>query len=372
MKYISLFSGIEAASMAFTPLGWKPVAFSEIEPFPCAVLNHHYPDVPNLGDITKVDWRKYRGHADLVCGGSPCQSFSIAGLHGGMLDERGNLALTYVRAVAAIRPKWIVYENVPGMFSAPGNPFGCILAGLSGASAPLVPGTKDGKWRSAGIVSGPGYGLAWRILNAEFFGVAQQRKRIFVVGYLGDWRRAAQVLFNSKMLRGDITAGGTEGQEVAGKSGIIIEANRRQNKNGIICMATGQGGAEIMEDKAPTLNCNHEAPIVCGNLPLVMAFKQRPGGDIIQSEKAYTISTTSNASAANTAKIQQGASVRRLTCTEVESAQGFPRNYTKIPYRGKTADMCPDSPRYKSIGNSWAVPCARWIGERIQAMEGIK
>lgn len=420
MRYISLFSGIEAASLAFKSLGWQAVAFSEIEPFPCAVLKHHYPEVPNLGDITKVDWSQYTGTADLVCGGSPCQSFSIAGLRKGMNDERGNLAVAFIRAVLAIKPKWILYENVPGMLSDRGNAFGCFLAGLSGADTPLLPGTRNGKWAKSGIVSGEGYGLAWRVLNAEYFGVPQSRNRIFVVGYLGNWKPAAKILFEPEVLRGDIAEGGRKEKKTAGKAGSGIAGYRWQNETaGIIptdtlstirsngtttdertcaalIMATGQGGAEIMEGWVPALNCNHEAPIVFenhgqdsrikevktlpqinakagtggGNLPLVMVFKQWPEGDIIQSENAYNISTTQNASGANTAKILQGASVRRLTPLEVERAQGFPDNWTRIPYRGKPADKCPDNGRYKSVGNSWAVPVAAWIARRIDEVEG--
>ena len=416
MDFISLFSGIDAASVAFNPLGWKALAFSEIEKFPCAVLKHYYPDVPNHGDITKFDWSCYRGKADLVCAGPPCQAFSIAGLRKSMEDDRGNLTLTAVRTILAIRPRWLLIENVPGLLNTDDNAFGCLLAGLSGADEPLMPGTADGRWRSAGIVSGPGYGLAWRTPNAEFFGVPQSRRRVFIVGYLGDWRRAAAVLFEPEVLRGDFAEGGGEGAEAAGNIGGGAQAYRWQNdKDGIIptdksstiksngtttdertvgalIMAHGQANAEILEGRVPTLNCNHEAPIVYenhgqdirikqvktlpqinanagtggGNLPLTMAFKQRPEGDIIQSKNAYNISTTSNASAGNTAKILQSASVRRLTPLECERAQGFPDNYTRIPYKGKPADKCPDSPRYKAIGNSWAVPCARWIGERIQ------
>ena len=360
MKFISMFSGIEAASCAFGPLGWEAVAFSEIEPFPCAVLKHHYPNVPNLGDITKVNWKEWRGKADVVCGGSPCQSFSIAGLRGGISDERGNLALEYVKAVHAIHPRWIIYENVPGMLSDKSNAFGCILAGLSGADEPLMPGTEDGKWRSAGIVSGPEYGLAWRVLNAEFFGVPQRRERVSLLdileigavprkyylspmacrgilrraakrgkalperlrvvleqianpspskpdkenlggkGYLGSEDKAFTVatgndqticIQGSVIGRSDTAGPEGPGYKTDGKSftvdtksphAVVFEIGPGGGKQTEVCptldarckdgpirnqiapcvMATGQGGAEIMEDKAPTLNCNHEAPIL--------------------------------------------------------------------------------------------------------------
>ena len=139
MKFISMCSGIEAASVAFGPLGWKALALSEIEKFPSAVLAHHYPDVPNVGDLSAFDWSVYAGKADMVCAGFPCQAFSIAGLRNSLEDARGNLSLIGIRAIRTIRPRWVLLEQVPGVFSAEGNPFGCILAGLAGADAPLMP-----------------------------------------------------------------------------------------------------------------------------------------------------------------------------------------------------------------------------------------
>jgi len=164
VRYISLFSGIEAASVAWHPLGWEPVAFAEIEPFPSAVLAHHYPDVPNLGDITTVDWSAYAG-VDVLVGGSPCQSFSVAGLRRGLADPRGNLALEYLRAVDAVRPRWVVWENVPGVLSVDGGrAFGAFLGGLAEL----------------------GYGFAYRVLDAQYVrvqshtrAVPQRRRRVF-------------------------------------------------------------------------------------------------------------------------------------------------------------------------------------------------
>jgi DNA (cytosine-5)-methyltransferase 1 len=215
VNFISMCSGIEAASVAFGPLGWTPIAFSEIEPFPCAVLKHHYPDVPNVGDLAAFDWSVYRGKADAVCAGFPCQAFSIAGLGKSLEDNRGNLSLVGVKAIRLIRSRWVLLEQVPGVLSKPDNPFGCILAGLCGADAPLLPGTKNGKWSSSGIVlpaNKDGYGLAWRVLDAQYFGVPQRRRRVFVVGYLGDWRPAAEVLFEPSGLRGDPSQSGAAGQ----------------------------------------------------------------------------------------------------------------------------------------------------------------
>ena len=201
MNYLSLCSGIEAASQAWHSLGWKPVAFSEIEPFPSAVLKHHYPSVPNLGDMTKFhEWPDLR--IQLLVGGTPGQSFSIAGLRKGLDDDRGNLALKYVDIAARYRPRWIVWENVPGVFSSAGGAdFASFLGALSGRD--IRPPGKG--WRNSGTVAGipDAYGIAWRTLDAQHFGVAQQRRRVFVIGYLGDWRRAAAALFETACLRRD-------------------------------------------------------------------------------------------------------------------------------------------------------------------------
>ena len=180
MKYLSVCSGIEAATVAWHELGWEPWAFSEIEPFPAAVLAHHYPNVPNLGDMTKFkEWPD--ATIDVLVGGTPCQSFSVAGLRKGLDDPRGNLMLTYLAIAAKYRPKWLVWENVPGVLSSNGGlDFASLLRGMGEC----------------------GYGVAYRVLDAQYFGVAQRRRRVFVVGCLGDWRSAAAVLFEQASLSG--------------------------------------------------------------------------------------------------------------------------------------------------------------------------
>ena len=172
MKYGSVCSGIEAATVAWDALGWTPVFFSEIEPFPCAVLAHHYPTVPNHGDMTKFkEWPD--ADIDVLVGGTPCQSFSVAGLRQGLRDPRGNLMLTYLAIADRYRPRWVVWENVPGVLSSHGGrDFGAFLSGLADL----------------------GYGWAYRVLDAQYFGLAQRRKRVFVVGCAGDWSAAAEVL----------------------------------------------------------------------------------------------------------------------------------------------------------------------------------
>lgn len=201
MRFLSLFSGIEAASVAWKPLGWKAAAVAEIEPFPCAVLAHHYPDVPNLGDVTKYKEWPDLGTVDVVCGGSPCQSFSVAGLRQGLTDPRGNLSLTFLAVVDKYRPRYVVWENVPGVLSSNGGrDFASFLGGLGQL----------------------GYGWSYRVLDAQYarvdgfpYAVPQRRRRVVVVGYLGDWRRAAAVLSEPESVLGDTPPSRKAGQAVA-------------------------------------------------------------------------------------------------------------------------------------------------------------
>lgn len=232
MRFLSLCSGIEAASVAWAPLGWKAAAFSEIDAFPSAVLAHHYPDVPNLGDMTKFQEWPDLGAIDLICGGTPCQSFSNAGLRKGLDDPRGNLMLTFGAVAAKYRPRWLVWENVPGVLSSNGGrDFGSFL----------------------GLLGLIGYGFAYRVLDAQFVtvdgyprAVPQRRQRVFVVGCLGDWRSAAAVLLERESLRGDsaprrvagshITTTLTRGAESSGKGGY---AGRRQEDDSNIVSIQG-------------------------------------------------------------------------------------------------------------------------------------
>lgn len=356
MKYGSVCSGIEAASKAWEPLGWKPAWFSEIEPFPSAVLAHHWPEVTNLGDMTKIADAVRTGDVeapDVLVGGTPCQAFSIAGLREGLSDDRGQLTLSYVELANAIDAKRrergepeaiIVWENVPGVLSSKDNAFGCFLAGLAGESSELQPA--GGKWTHAGCVSGPERVIAWRVLDAQFFGVAQRRRRVFVVASARKGFDPAQILFELDSVRRDSAprretqkaVAGTPGNGVKVGShwdnpanphptlnqshniGGIGQSNQElfsqrgsgiiaQSVNGdishtlkaegfdgsedgtgrgtpIIAMAHGQGGAEIKTDNsAPTLTCNHEAPIVFSTnghasfAPGVSTLRAKSGAD---------------------------------------------------------------------------------------------
>jgi site-specific DNA-cytosine methylase len=226
VKYLSVCSGIEAATVAWHPIGWQAFAYSEIEAFPSAVLAHHYPDTPNLGDMTKFkEWP----HAaiDLLVGGTPCQSFSVAGLRKGLADPRGNLMLTYLAIADQYRPQWLVWENVPGVLSSnKGRDFGTFLAGLGQL----------------------GYGFAYRVLDAQYFGVAQRRRRVFVVGYLGDWRAAAAVLFERHSLSGHPAP-----SREKGKVAPTIPS-RSSGGGGLGTDFDCDGGLIHCHDVAPTLN----------------------------------------------------------------------------------------------------------------------
>ena len=194
VRYASVCDGIGAAHVAWKPLGWECAWTSEIEPFPAAVVDHHF-GFANIGDMTKITEEMLNGYGpvDLLAGGTPCQSFSVAGLRGGLADPRGNLALRFVQLAAVMQPKWIVWENVPGVLSSgKGRDFGTFLGALGEL----------------------GYGFAYRVLDAQWFGVAQRRRRVFVVGYLGDWRRAAAVLFERESVFGNPPTRGAKGQGI--------------------------------------------------------------------------------------------------------------------------------------------------------------
>lgn len=397
MNFGSVCSGIEAATVAWNPLGWECAWLAEIEPFACAVLAHHYPTVPNLGDMTTIAKRVLTGEVpapDVLCGGTPCQAFSVAGLRQSLSDERGNLSLRFVEladAVDHVRVRRglpasvVVWENVPGVLSTKDNAFGCFLAGLAGEDEPLQPA--GGKWSNAGAVYGPARAVAWRTLDAQYFGVAQRRRRVFVVASARNDFDPATVLFEwqgvrrdsapSREARKDVTE--CDGTLTASGGGLNRPAGNANELDFCVTavMAHGQGGAEIGIDRSPTLTCNHEAPI---------AFP----ANLSATQHASTEDIAPALGAKNPTAVAERMAVRRLTPVECERLQGFPDDYTSIPWRtaqeakrkgisyetllaqrgmtlrGPSLEECPDGPRYKALGNSWAVPVARWIGQRIQ------
>lgn len=262
MRYLSVCSGIEAASVAWGPLGWKAVGVSEIEPFPCSVLKHHYPDVPNFGDMTQFEeWDIEPGSVDVLVGGTPCQSFSIAGLRGGLADGRGNLALTYCRILQKFKPRWFIWENVPGVLSS--------WSGDTPSSMGISPGpgrTMDLEETSdfasiIGAFSELGYGVAARILDAQYFGVPQRRRRVFVVGYLGDWTCAAEVLFKPGCVSGNLKKGDKNRKDVAGTL-----ASRTSAGGGLGTDFDIDGGLVAGTLKSTHSNCGNSEHIVCASL----------------------------------------------------------------------------------------------------------
>jgi DNA (cytosine-5)-methyltransferase 1 len=329
MIYGSVCSGIEATTVAWHGLGWRPAWFAEIDPFACAVLAHRFPEVLNLGDFTSIRDHGLRhiGAApiDLLVGGTPCQSFSVAGRRGGLEDARGNLAIEFCRVAGRLRPRWIVWENVPGVLSSNGGrDFGSIL----------------------GTLAKLGYGCAWRVLDAQFFGVPQRRRRVFVLGHFGDWRPAAAVLFERESLCRDTPARRKTREAAATDSGCGAEV--------------GPSGGRF-RDVAPTRShANAGAQVaVC---------VQECQTGIREYDTAATVRSDAPGTQPGGSLIRDRYAVRRWTPRECERLQGFEDDYTLVPYRGKLAA---DGPRYKAIGNSMAVPVMKWIGRRIDAVDRI-
>lgn len=490
MKYASVCSGVEAASLAWIPLGWEAVWFSEIEPFPCAVLKERFPNVPNLGDMTKIEGEKYRGTVDLLVGGTPCQGFSVAGKQGGINDPRSALCLSYCRLLETMRPRWFVWENVPGVFSTNGGEdFREFLRKIDEI----------------------GYSVAWRVLDAQYVrvdgfprAVPQRRRRVFVVGYSGDWRYPASVLFEPGCLPGDtpprrikgtgvarsLTAstGGASGKEqqhtfisgdgrplnALGVSGLVMDTefwngedvsttlteafsdDRMPDKGKlpcVICRAgdmanaetgvnvgttllarqyksppfvfaheTGQGywqdgdiagtlrkAGESGTAQVPELLCVHgsQDPIVqadhanaigrnngaencvcqygdvagaltarhdsspCADRGMSIVYENHAQDSRVKpcGECSPQINAKAGTGGGNLPIVLGAFTVRRLTPVECERLMGFPDNWTRIPWRGKPAEDCPDSPRYKACGNSMCVNVMRWIGMRIEYVE---
>lgn len=496
LRFGSVCSGIEAASVAWHPLGWQATWLSEIEAFPSAVLRHHYPTVPNLGNMCLLPLSMALDEIeapDILVGGTPCQSFSLAGLRSGLTDSRGQLTLKYVEILNEIdaarkrdgsNPCIAVWENVPGVLSSKDNAFGCFLAALSGESKPL-PANNKNRWPSAGLVVGPQRTIAWRTLDAQYFGLAQRRKRVFLVASARDDFHPGQVFFESNGLRGHSSPSRSTWKEVA-QCFTSRTGSRYDPETETILGTDGRGSVTIIgSNLAPTIDANIDrkwgcdqwvrsgqgvithslrgegfdasedgtgrgTPTVSQQAAVAYMPARTFGADgginehFAEREVSDAINTASgngnkapkivafnhNAQAAQAAQLptdardtsrsdllttsQQAAvayvpaisikgaaigrapqngpqygetleeiaytqncvdvhgvmtsdyQVRRLTPRECERLQGFPDDYTLIPIRGKPASDCPDGPRYKALGNSMAVPCMRWIGERIE------
>jgi len=363
MRYLSVCSGIEAATVAWHGLGWTPVGFSEIEPFPSAVLAHHYPNVPNFGDMTKHEqWPLQPGSIDLLVGGTPCQSFSVAGLRKGLEDPRGNLMLTYLAIAARLRPKYLVWENVPGVLSSNGGrDFGTFLGALGEL----------------------GYGFAYRVLDAQYVrvgrwprAVPQRRRRVFVVGCLGDGTAAAEVLALEEGLRRHIEAQSKKGKNTASNAessvARCITTGEMKRQDYETCTMVAQPVPFTKSKRAQSVT--DDETWVDGQVnPTLSLFDK---GDtrattvaVAHALRGDGFDASEDGTGRGTPLIPQAMTVRRLTPREYERLQGFPDDYTLIPWRKKPAEECPDGPRYRALGNSMAVNCMSWIGERIAKWE---
>jgi len=383
---------MEAASIAWEPLGWKAVGFCEIDPFASAVLAHRFPNTPNYGDLTKYkQWPLEPGTIDVLIGGPPCQAFSVAGLRKGLADPRGNLTLTYLGLVDHLRPEWVVYENVPGLLSVDGGrTFGTFLHALGQL----------------------GYGWAYRVLDAQHVGecrlhphrrgwsaVPQRRRRIFVVARrgAGGWASAAEVLSLREGVQRHLAAGGKKRQGVAPDAGGGAEENLRavafrkakraqsttdndplavhaiSFQPGNLCR---QAGADPSTTTFPTLKCDagDQAPHVAH--PVVPLDGMNLLSRLGECGEEHSMQDFNPADPSFTLRrggVQHGVltpmAVRRLTPNECLRLQGFPDGWTNIPWKGKPEGQAPDGPQYKCAGNSFAVPVVRWIGTRIAAQQ---
>lgn len=379
MRFGSVCSGIEAASVAWEPLGFEPAWFSEIAKFPSRVLAHRFPGVPNYGSLVGLADRLTGGdrEIDLLVGGTPCQSFSVAGLRGGLADSRGNLALEFARLADALRPSWVLWENVPGVLSSDGGrAFGSILGALVDI----------------------GYGVAWRVLDAQYFGVAQRRRRVFLVGCLGGAAAAGAVLFEPEGVRrnppsrGEAREGaartaacgvGVGGEDVA----RCLTTSNQRNDWETETFVTASFDETQVTSRTNRSSCDPStAALTKSGRPPSIAFSARQDpvhsedtmgaldtdgssqavcitGEVTHALRAVGADASEDGTGRGTPITQVQHRVRRLTPREAERLQGFPDDWTAIP-------GAKDGPRYAALGNSMAVPCMAWLGRRIQLVDG--
>ena len=387
MRYGSVCSGIEAATVAWEPLGFTPAWFSEIAPWPSKFLATRYPHVPNHGSLVGLADRLTGDDRDidLLIGGTPCQAFSVAGLRGGLTDERGNLSLEFARLAQALRPRWLVWENVPGVMSDGTNAFGCLLGALSEL----------------------GYGLAWRVLDAQFYGVAQRRERVFLVGHLGAAAAAGAVLFEPEGMRRNPPTRGEAGQDVARTLTTDSGGGRYDKQQHVVaelarCLTTSAtrldaetetetfvtasfdetqvtspGNRSSCDPSTAALTASGRPPSIAFNARQDPVFSEHVTGALDTDGSTQAVCVTGHVTHALRAEgcdasedgtgrgtpitvVHTG--VRRLTPREAERLQGFPDDYTAV-------SGAKDTPRYHALGNSMAVPVICWLGRRIQLVD---
>lgn len=332
----SVCSGIEAVSVAWEPLGMRAAWYAEIDKFPSAVLRHWFPATPNLGDMTKLAGMVRAGLVpapEVLVGGTPCQAFSTTGNRKSLGDARGQLTLEYVRLLNAIDERRgdgqeavCVWENVPGVLNTQDNAFGCFMGELAGSGCELQP--PDGaRWGNAGVICGPRRTIAWRVLDAQYFGVAQRRRRVLVVAGARDGFDPGQVLLEFDGVRRHTKPGRPQREDPAG--GVQTCAADHRGRLSFFTQEgfSGFGGPSDVSATLRASGAHHEC--------------------------LASVGTTGP--------------VRKLTPKEWERLQGFPDDFTRVPWRGKQAEDCPVGPRYTSLGNSMAVPVMAWVGQRLLA-----
>ena len=390
ISFRSFCSGIEAASVAWEPLGMRCLSVAEIDPQASTVLSHRYPNVPNLGDMATSMERMSDERADIFVAGTPCQSFSVAGLRAGMDDPRGNLALVYLGLVDRCRPRWVVWENVPGVLSSNrGRDFGAFLSGLAKL----------------------GYGWAYRILDAQFVrveshvrAIPQRRRRVFVVGCLGDWRGAAAVLLERESMCGHPPPRREAGARVANTLTRGLGSGSPDDNHAREEWLTIDVANAMQARDAKGVNSTLDVPLMCGTLSPGAHPGSFNGQDVEQLVDHTLKAEGHDASEDGTGRgvqivacfdplqvtsrvnrsrgepdvsptnhhapmaIASRFGVRRLTPRECERLQGFPDDYTQVPYKGKPMA---DAARYRMVGNSMAVNVMRWIGERIVGVSAL-
>lgn len=325
MRFMTVCSGVEAVSLAWEPLGFTPVAFSEIEAFPKAVLAHRWPHVPDLGDLTKIDGKAWKEKTDILWGSTPCQAFSLAGRRAGAADPRGALSISFCNLVDDIDPAFVCWENVKGVLSDKKNAFGCLLAALAGEDDPLVSAGEG--WSHAGYVSGPKRNIAWRLIDGQHSGVPQRRERVFLVACPRDGADPRKILF----------------EERSGREALPPRHRGRKEL------------ATALEESV-------------GSRAFTVAFRGRKNGEELEigDEIANCLRAATGGSDKAFALIDDGVSphVRQLTPIECERLMGMPDNHTLIPLGKKWSS---DTVRYKAIGNSLMVPDVAWLGRQIAA-----
>jgi len=366
MKYLSICSGIESVGVAWNPLGFEPVGLSEIDPFRSAVLEYHYPEVKNYGDFTQIKKTDLRAQPDVLVGGTPCATFSIAGLREGISTERGNLALEFIKLAQRLQPTWVVWENVPGVLSSNGGrDFASFLGGLAEC----------------------GYGFAYRVLNTEYVrtqrfprAIPQRRRRVFVVGHLRDWRSAAKVLFDSASMPENVKPSRRKRKEDTKKStyrstrsdqhvedevASTIAARDYKSATDLVVMRDSQTGSNGKpwndENVSWSLTAHDRYTVIETSTP-----DKSPR--IYKDEISPTLTAMTGGNRQPIVfheSVKRNDTIRRLTPIECERLQGFPDNYTQIPWNNKPKEECPVSRRYEACGRAMSINVMEYIGDRL-------